>query len=57
MTIYLAMTQPQLALLRAGGEIRLSTTDGSLAPPLADAVRELKTVDRRIYDAASVFFG
>jgi 6-phosphofructokinase 1 len=25
--------------------------------PLADAVRELKTVDRRIYDAASVFFG
>ena len=40
MTIYLAMTQPQLALLRAGGEIRLSTTDGSLAPPLADAVRQ-----------------
>src|SRR5438094_877574 len=34
------MTQPQLALLRAGGEIRLSTTDGSLAPPLADAVRQ-----------------
>ena len=25
--------------------------------PLADAVRELKTVDRRVYDAASVFFG
>ena len=25
--------------------------------PLADAVRELKTVDRRLYDAASVFFG
>ncbi|HVV35876.1 MAG TPA: 6-phosphofructokinase [Acidimicrobiales bacterium] len=25
--------------------------------PLADAVRELKTVDRRIYEAASVFFG
>ncbi len=25
--------------------------------PLADAVRELKTVDHRIYDAASVFFG
>jgi len=25
--------------------------------PLADAIRELKTVDRRIYDAASVFFG
>ena len=25
--------------------------------PLADAIRELKTVDRRLYDAASVFFG
>ncbi|HEV3363371.1 MAG TPA: 6-phosphofructokinase [Acidimicrobiia bacterium] len=25
--------------------------------PIADAVRELKTVDRRLYDAASVFFG
>ncbi|HEV8296623.1 MAG TPA: 6-phosphofructokinase [Acidimicrobiales bacterium] len=25
--------------------------------PIADAVRELKTVDRRIYDVASVFFG
>ena len=25
--------------------------------PLADAVRELKTVDHRVYDAASVFFG
>jgi 6-phosphofructokinase 1 len=25
--------------------------------PLADAVKELKTVDRRIYDVASVFFG
>jgi 6-phosphofructokinase 1 len=25
--------------------------------PLADAVREPKTVDRRIYEAASVFFG
>ncbi|MGH8999760.1 MAG: 6-phosphofructokinase, partial [Acidimicrobiia bacterium] len=25
--------------------------------PIGDAVRELKTVDRRIFDAASVFFG
>jgi ATP-dependent phosphofructokinase / diphosphate-dependent phosphofructokinase len=25
--------------------------------PLADAVKELKTVDRRLYDVASVFFG
>src|SRR5438128_1403994 len=39
-TIYRALTPAQLALLRAGGEIRLSTIDGSLAPPLADAVRQ-----------------
>jgi hypothetical protein len=25
--------------------------------PIGDAVKELKTVDRRIYDVASVFFG
>jgi hypothetical protein len=37
--IYRALTPAQLALLRAGGEIRLSTTDGSLAPPLAETVR------------------
>src|SRR5262249_18401105 len=39
-TLFRSLSPAQLALLRGGGEIRLSTTDGSLPAPLADAVRQ-----------------